>query len=212
MEVLEPNTVTVEGVASEAITNPVTDISYSMTITDTSVKAEMKDVTTLEQHVKTALKQDGITGDDILFSPPTFSAENGAQIVLQLNVIVPKNGEVSNVVESLGGYNPNFVQNNYMSEQAVPLNPATLWPALYQAALDNARTQAITLASQADEQLGSVIALSTVSPNGVAPQLSGPYPSSPAVAGMQLVYTNGTQAGQVMAQLYVTYALVARNS
>lgn len=213
MDVLAPNTITVEGVAAQAITDPVNDITYSMTITDTSVKAEMKDAATLEQHLRTALKQDGIANGNILFSVPSFAdGSSGPQTTLQLNVIVPKSSQVPNVVASLGSYEPNFLQNNYMSEQVVPLNPESLWPKLYQAALDNARSQATTLASEAGVQLGSIVAISTVLPSGVVQPVSGPYPSSVPVAGMQLVYNNGNQVGQVMAQLYVTFAIDAPNS
>ncbi|WP_040289143.1 SIMPL domain-containing protein [Alicyclobacillus hesperidum] len=208
LNVLAANTITVEGVATEPILNPVTEINESMTITDSSVQAEFKDIGTLEQHMRSALKKDGIVNGNIWFSTPSFTSGNsGTQVNLQVNVIVPKASQLSNVLTSLGSYDPNFVQNNFMNEQVVPLNPSAMWPQLYQEALNNAKSQAETLASEAGVQLGQVEAISTVQPSGVLQPLSGPYPTSPSVPGLQLVYNNGTQAGEVMTQLYVTFAI-----
>lgn len=208
MNVLAANTITVEGVATEPIPNPVIEINDSMTITDSSAQAEFKDMDVLEQHLRNALKQDGIANENIWFPTPSFNSNNsGPQINLQLNVVVPNSSQLSRVVMSLESYEPNFLQNNYVSEQVLPLDPESIWPNLYQAALDNARSQAAALASDAGVQLGSVVAVSTVYPSGAVQPLSGPYPTSPSVPGLQLVYNNGGQATEVMAQLYVTFAI-----
>lgn len=212
-DVLAPNTITVEGVATLPIPDPVTDITYAMTISDSSVAAEMKDVAMLKQHVQSILKHDGIANGNIQFTTPSFSEGNsGTQMNLQLNVIVPSAGQVSNVIASLGSYSPSFLQNNFMSDQVVPLNPDALWPKLYQAALDNAHAQAVTLANEAGVQLESVNAISTVTSSGGVQPLTGPYPTSPSVPGLQLVYNNGNQAGEVMAELYVTYSISSSNA
>ncbi|TDY45218.1 uncharacterized protein YggE [Alicyclobacillus sacchari] len=211
--VLAPDTMTVEGVATLPIPNPVTDITYAMTVTDSSVTAEMKDVSILEQHMRTTLKQVGISNGDIQFTTPSFNEGNsGAQTNLQLNVIVPSAGQVPHVIASLGSYSPSFLQNGFMSDQVVPLDPDALWPRLYQAALNSAHAQAATLANEAGVQLGSVNAISTVMPSGGVQPLTGPYSTSPSVPGLQLVYNNGNQAGEVMTELYVTYSISSSNA
>lgn len=213
MDLLLPNTVTVEGSATEPISHPVSEITYAMTVTDSSMKSVLSDIGILKHHEILSLAQDGIPTGDILFSSPSFNAGNGSpQSSVQLTVIVGDATKVATVFDSLGSYQPSFATNNYSNVQVVPLNPAAMWPEMYKAALDNAESQAAELASQAGMQLGSVISISTVPEQGMLQVLSGPYPSSPSVAGMQLEYGNAGQIGQVSVQIYVSFSLVKPTS
>lgn len=213
MDLLLPNTVTVEGSATEPFIHPVSNISYSITVTDSTLKDVLHKVGILKHHDIVSLKGDGIPSGDILFSSPSFNNGNvGPQASVQLNVIVGNAAKVATVMDSLGSYQPSFVSNSYSNVQVVPLNPAAMWPSLYKAALDNARMQAERLTNQAGMQLGSVLSISTVPEQGMLQVLSGPYPSSPSVAGMQLQYGNGGQLIQVSTQIFVSFSVLKKTS
>ena len=210
---LAANTITVEGMATEPVLNPITDISYSTNVTDTSMNAVLHDVANLEKHEKIALKRDGLPAGDVVFSSLSFnSGGSGPQGSVQMNVIVRNAAEVAAVMNTISRYQPGFLNNAYTNEQVLPLNPAAMWPSLYRKALMNARTQAQQLARDAGVGLGRVVSISTIPTQGTGQVITGPYPTSPSVVGMQMQYGMSGPLNEVSTQLLVSFAVTSKTT
>ena len=214
MDLLLPNTVTVEGVATEVVSNPVSDVSYSFNVQDNSFQAVNRDWTALETRLKKALLRLGIPAGDILVSQPSYNANqnNGPTASEQLNVVVTKPAQVPAVLNALNGDVPSYVQNSYSNVQILPLNPAVLWKPLFHAAMENARAQAQALAAAANKSVGGVVSMSTVPAQGYMQSVTGPYPTSPNVSGMQMNGYGNQVTPQVTTQIFVTFALTQKST
>jgi len=141
------------------------------------------------------------------------SGNNGSSESLQFNIIVSKQVSLSSVFTALSNDTTSQVQNSYSNVQIVPLNPSVIWKHLYGEAIANARQQATYLAKEAGNSLGEIVSISSVPQQGYLQTVSGPYPTSPAVVGMQTsamqnVNTNPT----VRAELFVTFAMTPKKS
>lgn len=211
MVMLEPDTITVTGMATKLMTNPVNDISYSMTVSDTTYRQLAHDASRLVTAISHAMARLGIpAGDMIVGSPSLNSGNNGPTENLQLNIIVAKPSQVSAVLSAITADTSNQVQNSYSNVQVVPLNPTVLWQPLYAAAIANARAQASFLAKQAGKTIGAILSISTVPQQGYLYSTSGPYPNSQTVVGMQTgQQQNGLTTPTVSTQLFVTFAMTS---
>lgn len=214
MDLLLPNTVTVEGAATQVVSNPVSDVSYSINVQDTSFQAVNRDWAVMEAHIRKNLHRLGIPAGDILINTSTYNANqnNGPSASEQVNVVVAKPGQISAVMNALIAYSPSYVQNNYSNVQTLPLNPAVLWKPLFHAAMENARAQAQALAAEANKNLGGIVSLSTVPAQGYVQTVSGPYPTSPTVSGMQMNGYGNQVAPEVSTQIFVTFALAPKSA
>ena len=214
MDLLLPNTVTVEGAATQVVSNPVSDVSYSFNIQDSSFHAVTHDWSVMEAHIRKALHRLGIPAGDILTTPSSYNLNqnNGPSASEQLYVVVTKPAQVPVVLNVLNGYSPSYVQNSYSNVQILPLNPAVLWKPLFHAAMESARAQAQALAAEANKSLGGVVSISTVAAQGYVQSVSGPYPTSQTVSGMQMNGYGNQVAPQVSTQIFVTFALVPKSS
>ncbi|MHB1628817.1 MAG: SIMPL domain-containing protein [Bacilli bacterium] len=215
MDLLLPNTVTVEGAAAQVVSNPVSDVSYSVNVQDTSFQAVNRDWAVMEAHIRKGLHRLGIPSGDILTTTPSSYNSNqnsGPSASEQVNVVVTKPGQVPAVLNALSAFSPNYVQNSYSNVQILSLNPAALWKPLFHAAMGNARAQAEALAAEANKNLGGIVSISTVPAQGYMQSVSGPYPTSPTVAGMQMNGYGNQVAPEVSTQIFVTFALVPKSA
>lgn len=210
MVMLEPNTITVTGMATEPMTNSVNDISYNMNISDLTYGQIAHEAAKRVAAITHAIGRLGIPAGDIVVGSSSLNGGNNNPTEnLQLNIIVAKSSQVSAVLAAVTENTPNQVQNSYANVQVLPLNPAVLWPSLYAAAIANARAQATFLAKQAGKSLGAILSISTVSQQGYIQSLSGPYQNSPSIVGMQMAQqSNGTTSPTVTTQLFVSFAMM----
>ncbi|MCL6442593.1 MAG: SIMPL domain-containing protein [Alicyclobacillus sp.] len=211
MDILQANTIIVTGVAEEPIPDPVTVLSYNLNIQDDSMKHVLADVALFNGHVKSMAHRLGLPPGDVILSPANFnSGGNGPSASLSVNFVISDASRLSDVAQAMVDYSPSFVQNTWSSSQVVPLNPNVAWKPLYDAAIANAKQQAEALAKYTGKALGPILSISTVPSQGGNPVISGPYPTSPSVDGMQYVYNNTGQLAALMTQLYVCFSLVPK--
>jgi len=150
MVMLEPNTITVTGMATEPMTNSVNDISYNMNVSDVTYGQIAHEVANRVAAITHAIERLGIPAGDIIVGATSLNGGNNNPTEnLQLNIIVAKSSLVSAVLAAVTENTPSQVQNSYANVQVLPLNPAVLWPSLYAAAIANAPYQAAFLAKQA---------------------------------------------------------------
>ncbi len=216
-DILQPGTVTVQGTASDSNFPQVDVVLENYTITDTTIAKVSKDANAVWTYLTTRLRKLGVPTGDVFFSPANYNySQNQNQTpteMRQLSIVVAKQSQLGQVTSLVGLYSPDFVSNAYMNTQVEALNPAPLFKPLYQAALANARSQAVTLAALEDETVGPMLSVSTVPSQGFVQTVSGPYPTSPTVSGLQLTSYNYGQSlpqPEITAQLLVTFALVPK--
>ncbi len=217
ISILQPGTVTVEGVATDTSFKTVTLVSTNYTISDSTITLVSRDAVRMQTTLINRLAKLGIPRGDIqLSSPLTNYNQNQTQNPSQsqqVTVIVANQAKVLPVTTTLGTYSPIFVTNEYTNTQVTALNPAAVFKKLYAKAIANARQQAVALAAQGNEKIGAILSLSTVPSQAMMQSLSGPYPNSPTISGLQLTtYNNGQSLAQpeLLAQIFVTFALQAK--
>lgn len=198
-----PVTVTVTGLASQAVPATVAQINLYMNVMATSVHQ----VYVEEQHFRTTfpklLARLGIP--KTAFTMTTNESSNGNSGPSgQFNLVVtlPNGKHLSTIITALSSAMPTYATDN-VSVQYYPQDLVSVRQQVLTAALADARAQAGLLAADVGDTVGSVVSMSTTTPNyyGVVT-----LPNGSTIGGSQFTMT-GTNLDNVSAQVTVTYQL-----
>ena len=211
-------TVTVTGRAAMAAPVDAVALQISMNDTQTAIAPISAQLQSVHSNIVAALAKAGVPATSVQTSNFNIWSQQGGSYNAseQMTVMLKSLSQALNVMNFVNRDSGKLVANG-----AVTLNFNTQFSAsvssvirgkLFDMALQDAKSQAATLASDVGEQLGAVVSMSTATSqgNGSAYQ-NGPYipTSTSTIGGVQNQQSPyGGAVSNVSAQVTVTYALV----
>jgi len=210
-----PATITVTGVASQAVRLSSVQVQVGFTLTDSTPSALAHDEQTSVGMIRSDLAALHVAPGDWVIGYPNISTQTGTEYTAQMNfvVMIPDSASVIKVMGAVADIAtlPD-ASNVYTSETNWPTVSAALRARLFKAALLDARAQAAALAGEAGGRVGSVVSISTGRPQTSDP--SGAYGSAGVetqIGGVTSAAGAGNSPGsdEVATAVTVTYALLS---
>lgn len=202
-----PNTITVTGAASLTVQAALAQLTFNMTLSDSTPTKLVTDFQHLRHQLLAHLAHVDVPAGDAGISSGGYNSGN-VNPSMQVNVVVTilnNEAKVAAVEEAIGLVSPVYLTNTYSSTQYYPEYPSLVRSRLFAAALADARTQAALLAAAAGKSIGAVTEMTVLNQPYYGPTY--PYVNGQSAGGIQIL-SNNMPGPTVSAQLSVTFDLV----
>lgn len=202
-----PNTITVTGAASLTVQASIAQLTFNMTLNDSTPTKLVTDFQHLRHQLLAHLRRVGVPAGDVVLSSSGYNSGNvnpSMQVTLVITIL-DNDAKVASVEEEIDLVSPFYVTNTYSSMQYYPEYPSLVRSRLFAAALADARTQAALLAAAAGKSIGAVAEMTVLNQPNYGPAY--PYANGPSAGGVQ-ISSNNMPSPTVSTQLSVTFDLV----